>query len=243
MRNLRKEFESRGPWVTCFPIDGKVIGGGYHAENDGRLKKFLQLYPKPGRVLELGCLEGGHTFPIAKAAEQVVAIDSRDRNLDRARWLQGVYQQKNISFVQANLEEFDLRLLGSFDVIFNVGLLYHLPEPWTVLERLAPLTRSMFLWTHVAPEELAGTEQRGYSGMSYEEHGALDPLSGMSPSSFWPTMDDLLRMLRDAGFVDCEILDDDADHPNGPAVCLVCQSERTGSTQASKRQTSVVAGN
>ena len=227
MRALRKEFQNRGPWITGFEIDGKRYGGAYHAERDDRLAKFFDLFPEPGRVLELGFLEGGHTFPIAKVADEVVAIDSRECNRRRAEWLRDtVYRQRNITFLEANLEQFDYAPLGGFDVVFNVGLLYHLPNPWAALARLATVAPAMYLWTHVAPDQLSGAERGGYGGMAYEEMGVEDPLSGMSSTSFWPTVDELVRMLEDHGFADCRILDEDFTHRHGPSILLVCRSAR-----------------
>jgi SAM-dependent methyltransferase len=224
-KRLKREFKRRGPWVTRFDIEGISYGGAYHAEADDRLRRFFELFPNPGRVLELGCLEGGHTFPLARIAREVVAIDARTDNLDRARWLQhDVMRRPNISFLQADLEHFDLSVLGPFDVTFNVGLLYHLPEPWVLLERLAPVTRAMFLWTHVAAAHHACVEDNGYWGMPYAEGGPADPLSGTSRLSFWPTLESLREMLGNSGFDEGVVLEMDEDHIHGPAVLMSCRS-------------------
>jgi SAM-dependent methyltransferase len=225
MRSLGREFTLRGPWITRFKIGSELLGGGYDASSDERLGHFRRSFPRPGRVLELGCLEGGHTFEVARLAREVVAIDARRENLERARWLQGILQFANIQFVEADLESADLDAWGRFDVIFNVGLLYHLPRPWELLQRLAPLASAMFLWTHVAPDESATVERGGYTGILYGEQGRADPLSGMSESSFWPTTDELLRMLGDAGFSAFEILNEDRQHPHGPALLLTCRTD------------------
>lgn len=233
MRLLGREFRRRGPWVTRFDIDGQRYGGSFHAEADDRLRQFLQTFPRPGRVLELGCLEGGHTFPLARVADQVVAIDARAENLARARWLnQRVYRRNNIEFVQADLENADLSRLGAFDVVFNVGLLYHLPAPWLLLAKLAPLTQAMLIWTHVANDADADTQEGGYRGLRYMENGMADPLSGTSAQSFWPTLDELERMLADAGFVGLQRLDWEPAHVHGPAVLLCCRSTSGWTDQA-----------
>lgn len=226
VHHLQNEFARRGPWVTCFNIDGANYGGSYPAEADHRLQAFLEVAGSPGDVLELGCLEGGHTFPLARVARSVTAIDSRDENLQRARWVQSLLGVSNIRFAQINLETDPLDSLGRFDWVFNVGLLYHLPEPWKLLERLSLLGRSMFLWTHVAKERKARITHSGYTGCFYDEHGVADPLSGMSGRSFWPTYPELRRMLADCGFEDLELLQQEEDHPHGAAVTLICRSQR-----------------
>lgn len=226
MRQLAKEFKARGPWVTQFMIDGRLYGGHYHAATDARLATFFALYPKPGRVLELGSLEGGHTFPIARVADSVVALESRLANLTRARWLQERFGLSNITFQQANLESFDLRNLGTFDVVFNLGLLYHLPEPWWLVERLGQVAREMFLWTHVANPNGPIVKRAGYAGASYGEFGLADPLSGMSETSFWPLEEELERMLVEAGFDQVDKCDKEASHPHGPAILWRCRATR-----------------
>jgi hypothetical protein len=47
-----------------------------------------------------------------------------------------------------HLETFDLTTLGSFEAVFNGGLLYHLPRPWELLERVARVTDQLYLSTH-----------------------------------------------------------------------------------------------
>jgi hypothetical protein len=176
----------------------------------------------------LGCLEGGHTLAIARAAIEVVAVDARPENISKARLMQRVYGAGNVRFVEADLDALDPAELGAFDVAFNVGLLYHLAAPWRLLAGLASSCRAMFLWTHVARSVVWGVRRGGYRGRLYREGGFADPLSGLSPRSFWPTQKELLRMIRDAGFGEIEILDLDHSHPHGPAVLLTCRSLHFG---------------
>ncbi len=222
---LNRQFQSFGNWVTKFVVNGRPYGGSYDAAADDRLKVFFREFPSFERVLELGCLEGGHTFPIAKRAKEVVAIDSRAVNLEKAKWLaEDVFKVSNIEFVERNLETTDLDDLGPFDVCFNVGVLYHLPEPWILLDRISTCCKAMFMWTHYAPAHDAGVNREGYNGTMYREFGVEEPLSGMSERSFWPTLDELRRMLREHGFTNEVILQDEDDHPHGPAVLLRCES-------------------
>lgn len=228
MATLAEEFSSRSPWVTSFEIAGDHFGGDYDASGDERLIEFLRRYPRPGRVLELGCLEGGHTVPIARVADEVVAVDCRSENIEKATFIRETFGLTNIRFVSADLDLFDVRSLGTFDTVFNVGLLYHLAEPWRLLESIAQCCREMFLWTHIARHSWWGVKRSGYRGRLYREGGQSDPLSGLNAESFWPTQAELCRMLNDRGFGDIEILDIDRIHPHGPAILLVCRSHALG---------------
>lgn len=220
--NLKAEFNKRKPWVTKFVIEGKAYGGKYDAFNDQRLSWFIQRFPEAETILELGSLEGGHTFALAQHPniKRIVAIESRGANLERARFVQQLLKIDKAEFILANLEDFDLASVGKFEVVFCAGLLYHLPEPWRLLEQVARVSPALFLWTHYAPLQKAKETRLHYAGMTYREGGMQDSLSGMSPVSFWPTLEGLQQMLADYSFTRVEIIQDEVNHPHGPAVTL-----------------------
>jgi hypothetical protein len=223
---LAGEFRRRGPWVTRFTVDGRAYGGDFDAAGDARVAAFAEAFPGARRVLELGSLEGGHSFALAAlpGTEEVVAVEGREANLERARFAQGVLDARRVTFVHADLERADLRSLGSFDAVFCVGLLYHLPNPWDLVGRMAAVSAGVFLWTHYAASE--ALTACGYAGVAYREFGLADPLSGLSDASFWPTRDALLAMLRDAGLGDVDVLEDDPGHPHGPGITLTAHRLR-----------------
>ena len=59
--------------------------------------------------------------------------------------------------------------------------------------------------------------------MRYREGGLSDPLSGISPQSFWPTLEDLKEMIQVSGFRRIQEIDDSA-HTAGPCVTLADSS-------------------
>ena len=228
MKDLEREFQRRGPWVTRFTVEGATYGGKYDAGADNRLDLFRAQFPKAKRILELGSLEGGHSFAFARSpgVEHVVAIEGRRDNLERAQFIQGLLGEPRVQFIHANLEEFDLASLGSFDVVVCLGLLYHLPAPWELVQRISRVAPALFLWSHYAEPQRAKTVKNGYRGWIYPEWGfAFEPLSGMSVSSFWPTREEFLRMLADNGFPHQDILEEQPFHPHGPAFTLAARKD------------------
>jgi len=222
--DLKREFEKRGPWMTKFFIQGHSFGGHYDPSTDLRLRWFQQKFPFAETILELGSLEGGHSFPLARlaAVKKIVAVEGRKANLKRAQFVQRVFQDKKIQFVQANLEKFTLAGLGRFDAVFCVGLLYHLPKPWKLIEQIAKVSEGLFLWTHYAASGKANKKRLHYPGLLFREWRFFyESRSGLSPISFWPTLDGLKQMLNDHGFNQTEIIQDEPDHEHGPAVTLV----------------------
>lgn len=227
-QDLEREFKRRGPWVTRFVIEGKGYGGEYEAAADNRLELFRKEFPQARRIIELGSLEGGHSFPLARmpGVEEVVAIEGRRANMERSAFVQKLLGDTKVRFIHANLEDFDVRDLGDFDAAYCVGLLYHLPAPWELLEEVAAVAPGILLWTHYAEPHRAKSERNGYKGWCYREWGfATEPLSGLSLSSFWPTREELLRMIADAGFPNQTILEEQPFHPHGPALTLVARRQ------------------
>ena len=214
----RLGFLLRRPWVTRFEIQGHAYGGDYDPNRDGRLTAFWAAFPDAHRVLELGSLEGGHTFQLAARAAEVVAVESRRSNIRRARYAQRLLGATSIRWVEADLEQADLVAEGPFDAIFCVGVLYHLPEPARLLDQMARLAPGALIWTHVA--ETASSEHDGFVGEWFEEFGLANPTSGMSSRSFWPTRESLLGRLR-RDYRTVEVVQDHPHHPNGHALTVV----------------------
>ena len=217
---LELEFARRGPWVSRFAIGGRAYGGSVDLSDDARVRSFFDACPDCRSVLELGSLEGAHTFQLAERADRVLAIEGRERNVAKARFVQELLRVENVEFRQANLEELELASLGRFDGIFCAGLLYHLPRPWLLLDQLGGVAPCLLLSTHYAAE--AEAEHEGVPGHWFRELGHRDPLSGLSPRSFWMTLPALLDRLEEQGY-EPALVRDDRDHVNGPLVTLTAR--------------------
>ncbi|HTK77648.1 MAG TPA: class I SAM-dependent methyltransferase [Gemmataceae bacterium] len=226
-RWVEKGFRKREPWVTRFVVRGKVYGGGYDTLADPRLQWFCDCFPDARTILELGSLEGGHTWGLATrpGVRRIVALEGRAENVRRARFAQKRIGYKKARFYQEDLESCDLSRYGTFDAVFCVGLLYHLTRPWELLAQVGRVSAGIFIWTHYVGDDDVGAVEGGYAGAWVGEFGQADPLSGLSPRSFWPTRGALKRMLADAGFANVRIIEDTPAHPHGPAITLAASRE------------------
>lgn len=220
--DLTSEFAKLGPWIFKFRIGDADYGGEISAAGDPRMERFLRFAPTAETILELGALEGAHTFMLGErpGVKRVLALEGREQNLRKARFVQDLLQARKVEFAQANLEEADLSALGEFDVIFCSGLIYHLPEPWKLIEKLPAVAPNLFIWTHYAPEADAEIISQGMRGRIFFESGLEEPLSGMSPTSMWLTLGSLITALTRSGYETVHVLFNDLSHPNGPAVTL-----------------------
>lgn len=219
---LNAQFAKLGPWIFQFRIDGQDYGGGISAVGDVRIDQFFCFAPKVETILELGSLEGAQSFILAgrPGVRRVLSLEGREANLRKARFVQELLQVRNVEFAQANLEHAELAQFGRFDAVFCCGLLYHLPEPWKLLEQLPAVAPILFIWTQYATEEEAIDIGRGLRGKIHGEGGPDEPLSGLSPTAIWLTLASLRSVLSAAGYQKIEIIADDPKKAHGPAVTI-----------------------
>src|SRR5438552_3992485 len=226
-RWVESGFRRRGPWVTRFVVGGRAYGGQYDTLLDPRLKWFCDAFPDARTILELGSLEGGHTWGLATrpGIHKIVALEGRAANVRRARFAQKKVGYGKARFYREDLESCDLSRYGTFDAVFCVGLLYHLTRPWQLLAQAGRVSAAIFMWTHYVADGHVEAVEGGYGGAWVNEFGQADPLSGLSPRSFWPTRGALLRMVADAGFPAIRVIQDTPTHPHGAAMTLAASRE------------------
>jgi SAM-dependent methyltransferase len=190
-----------------------------------RLVRRMVRGGEPLRVLDLGCLEGGLSFEMAREGWEVLGVEAREENFRKSELIRRYYALPNLRFLHRDVRTLSRAADGEFDVILCCGLLYHLDDPFSHLDLLGELLAPsglLFLDTHVAPDAEAcryGTYEpalsaeetvvhRGheYDGRWFHEPRAtgsvLDEMwSAVSNErSFWPTRRSLIRGLYHAGF-------------------------------------------
>jgi len=220
---LELEFESRGPWHTGFMINGKLYGGKTCYVADIRIQQFFEAFPDAGKILDLGILEGGQTFELArKPGVSVIGIEGREDNFSKASFVRDLLGLDNVQLVLADLEKEDLDHLGPFDVVFCSGILYHLPRPWELIEKISRVTSNLFVWTHYMLEKAATKiVEDEYRGAWFKE--GVDRASGLSPKSFWPTLGSLCSMIWQKGFIRITLLEIDPYQEKGSCVSLAAR--------------------
>jgi tRNA (mo5U34)-methyltransferase len=184
-------------------------------------------------VLDIGCNGGFYSIEMKRrGADRVLGVDFDERYLAQARFAAEV-MGADIEFRQ--LSVYDVATLGEkFDVVFFMGVLYHLRHPLLALD---------LIWEHVAkdmlvfqsmlrgpaevfpveedyPFSVAGHfEEPGYPRMVFVEHKYSN-----DGTNWWiPNRAGAEAMLRSAGF---NIL----DHPE-EEVFVCRRGERSGFVQ------------
>jgi tRNA (mo5U34)-methyltransferase len=152
---------SRFPeWHYCFEFDGgwstaKQAGGHIRVQPPDRaLQRFRHFVPDlvqasggslDGlRVLDIACNAGFWSLQLALLGATVVGFDARPELVEQANLVQAAVGTVNseyrlLDFWEATPDVFG----GTFDVVLNLGLLYHLPEPIEALKRTLALSHSL----------------------------------------------------------------------------------------------------
>jgi Methyltransferase domain len=209
---------------------GKYEGGG--ARRLDYVTWFLDV--RDARVLELGPLEGFYSVILDKlGVRSAVAVEARPENLEKCRRVRELYRLDRTEFVRHDVEALargdeQPSFSGPFDLVFSLGLLYHLRDPVRALRWTASQAPALFLGTHYVeradprwyPDRLfsEGELESGgerYAGKRFVE-SPDSPAGGLSDHAFWLDEESLTRALRSAGYTTVSVIGKDllSDFPH-----------------------------
>lgn len=236
----------KGQWTSRLPGEwSSLTAGSIPVFDDPRMSWGIeQVGGVHGKaVLELGPLEGGHSYMLENAgARSVLAIEGNSSAFLRCLVVKEILGLKRVHFLCGDFRKFLSEDEQPFDVIFASGVLYHMTDPVQLLIDISRRTRQVFLWTHYfEPSLITQTQARKFGPVqylqrddfSYETHtysyeSALDWAGfcgGSASTAAWLTRDSILGALRHLGFSEITIGFDHQDHPNGPALAVVARRD------------------
>jgi len=102
--------------------------------------------------------------------------------------------------VVADFTTIDVATLGTFDIVLYLGVLYHMKEPLTCLERLRTVTRE------IAVIETEAAQVPGNAGRCLLELHAGGELNADFGNWYVPTVEALCALVRASGFANAEVL-------------------------------------
>jgi tRNA (mo5U34)-methyltransferase len=97
------------------------------------------------RVLEIGPAEGFYTKQLADAGADVTALDYRSKEATGFHVMERL-SGRRFEYIQGNILNADAAILGTFDIVLFMGVLYHLPDLIRALDNCRSLCReTLFL--------------------------------------------------------------------------------------------------
>jgi tRNA (mo5U34)-methyltransferase len=217
----REQIQSRvrelGPWFHNLELPGGIqtnpehpLGADFPARKWREVAPHLPASIAGWTVLDVGCNAGFYSMELARRGARVLAIDSDERYLAQASWAARVCGVADaIEFRQMQL--YDLAHTGeSFDLVWFMGVFYHLRYPLLGLDIVARAARRMVVFQtltmpgeEVCSESLSDSdiEDRssmllpGWPKMAFIEHSFFN-----DPTNWWaPNHAAVEAMLRSAG--------------------------------------------
>jgi tRNA (mo5U34)-methyltransferase len=185
-------------------------------------------------VLDVGCNAGFYSFEAKRrGARRVLGVDGQRQHVR-----QGLFVRKvlglDVEFRRLNVYELTPRNLGQFDITLALGLLYHLKHPILALENLYQLTKELLvIETAIMPANHAAASS-AYSFGANAADATLHPLVYVenSPEAkeqvynwFLPGVNALMAMLRNAGFIEVELVEEKSDR----AIIVCCKAKEDAS--------------
>lgn len=254
---LTAEYETRAPspqwpfdlfkgeWSSHLPPPlGHVEAGWLPLFEDPRIEWAIAALGgvTGATVLELGPLEGGHSWMLERAgAASITAIEANRRAYLKCLVVKETMGIARTRFLLGDFVEY----LASpspprFDVGIASGVLYHMRDPVTLLARLARACDRLFLWTHYfEPEHVRGRPKVDARFGAPFEHTAEGFRHTLHPHWYqaarfrrsfcgsgevtprWMERDAILAALRAFGYDRIETGLEEPGHIHGPAFAVV----------------------
>jgi len=227
-KKLKEKIDSYGTWMYKFDFTDNVSSSVWrydHMEAIDTRKKMI--FSKLDKIfenrwnkincLDVGCGEGHSSFELIKrGVRKVVAFDARPKNLEKAKFVRDYFGYHNIEFFVDDVDNIDPKKLGKFDLVFVLGLLYHVENPMLLLRKARAWTKNIcVIETQVTRSKEKITTGYGLKGVEIDTFDTVgiveEPKDNRAASitglSFVANKSALLKMVKYAGFSNIEIIE------------------------------------
>jgi SAM-dependent methyltransferase len=168
---ILKEFARYDAWHYAYEFEGGLSPAPSRYQQNGLagdpnrpLQRFRHFMPylinalgslRGKRVLDIACNSGFWSIQCALLGAEVVGFDARPELIEQANLVKSIVGLQNIRFQLLDFWEMSPRSLGGdFDVVLNLGALYHLPNTQQALILTRAMAREYILVdTEVYPSE------------------------------------------------------------------------------------------
>lgn len=212
---LEKEIAELGPWFHNLHLpDGTQTAPG-HKLGDFPRFKWQQIAPhlpedlSGWKALDIGCNAGFYSFELARRGAEVTGMDVDRHYLRQAKWAaKKLRLEERTVFKQMSV--YDLAVMDEkYDLIFFMGVFYHLRYPLLALDTVASKVRQLMVFQTVTmpgeqaedtPADLALDQRDRLAAEGWPKMAFIERSFSGDPSSWWaPNHACVLAMLRSAG--------------------------------------------
>ena len=160
---LRKEFSKFDLWHYSYAFQGGVSFPVRHCKPDALIddphrhaRRFRHCMPyllrawngslKGKRVLDIACNSGYWSIQCALLGAEVVGFDARPELIAQADLIKSIVGVSNVKFIVLDIKDMCPETLGgTFDIVLNMGILFHVSDPLSVLQQSTAMSRKQIL--------------------------------------------------------------------------------------------------
>jgi len=213
---LREQVASMAPWFHNLHLPHGVHTAPDQPYGDFPAFKRAQIAPhvpadlSGWTVLDIGCNAGFYTFELARRGARVTALDVEPHYLRQARWAaRELGLEDRVDFREGQI--YDLaRSAESYDLVWFMGVLYHLRHPLLALDLVRRRTRRLLVMQTMSmpgappvevPPDLRMVERDRLCGPGWPRMAFIERRLAGDPSNWWAADAACIEaMLRSSGF-------------------------------------------
>jgi len=237
-----------GDWSSVLPDAAEADSGGFAALfEDPRIDWAMEMVGGVAgkRVLELGPLEGGHSYALETTydAAEIVAVEANQRAYLKCLIAKELLGTSRTRFLLGDFNRYMADSGQRFDLVVACGVLYHMENPAEHIKLLCDSADSIFVWTHYFDRELIDAigpnvarkftveTPTTYDGFDYTLH-RQDYLDALGWGGFcgagnqyanWIELDAMYGLFDKYGFSISATGFEHLDHPHGPAIAFIAE--------------------
>jgi 2-polyprenyl-3-methyl-5-hydroxy-6-metoxy-1,4-benzoquinol methylase len=151
-KEIRKEFARFDLWHYAYAFEGGLTFPIRHLKPDSLIddpkrhtQRFRHCMPyliesqngslKGKRVLDIACNSGYWSIQCALLGADVVGFDARPELIAQANLIKSIVGVHNVEFSVLDIEDMNPKFLGgTFDIVLNMGILFHVSNPLEALK-------------------------------------------------------------------------------------------------------------
>lgn len=160
---IREEFTKYDLWHYAYEFEGGLSFSARHNDPDPvadapdrPLQRFRHFMPylvaanggclRGKRILDIACNSGFWSIQCALLGAEVVGFDGRAELIRQADLIKSIVGVDNVQFRVLDFWDMSRQALGgTFDIVLNLGILYHLPDPLRAIQLTKLMARQYIL--------------------------------------------------------------------------------------------------
>ena len=236
-----------GSWTSKMPAGSglKTVPGAIPLFDDDRMLWPAEVFGgfKGKTILELGPLEGGHSYMMQQmGARRVRAIEANSQAFLKCLCIKEIFELDRVKFMYGDFRQYLEVAADWYDLVFASGVLYHMTEPVKLIKQISNVTDKVYIWTHyyaereipsTVPERFGPLETMEYDGATYQgvrQNYNTAPngsrfCGGTATTSCWLTKESIILALKKYGFTRLDFNFENTTHPYGPCISICARKE------------------